>query len=91
MPAAATSTTPAMIRHVAADTIGVEGYAVDVEAFQKALEKTAREQLDAIVTTDDRKLLGADTAIVAANSPAPAIVAFAKEANIDLVLLGTHG
>jgi nucleotide-binding universal stress UspA family protein len=80
-----------VVRHVVADTIGVEGYTVDVEAFQKALEKAAREQLEAIVTRDDRNGLAADTVIVTSNSPARSIVAYAKDAQIDLIVLGTHG
>jgi nucleotide-binding universal stress UspA family protein len=35
--------------------------------------------------------IGADTVIVTSNSPARSIVAYAKDAQIDLIVLGTHG
>jgi nucleotide-binding universal stress UspA family protein len=71
--------------------ISVEGYATDVSGIQGAIEKSARERLEAIVADDDRRELRAKTVLWRASQPAAAIVAYAKEAGIDLIVMGTHG
>ncbi len=40
---------------------------------------------------EDRALLAARTVIRTSNSPASAIVAYARDANVDLIVMGTHG
>jgi nucleotide-binding universal stress UspA family protein len=83
------------VLHVVDDVLGramsAEGYATDVSGIQRAMEKSAREQLDAIVANDDRRELHAHTVLRTATNPAVAIVAYAKEAGIDLIVTSTHG
>jgi nucleotide-binding universal stress UspA family protein len=71
--------------------IGAEGYAVDFSDLQRGLEKAARTRLDAVVAEDDRRELGAKAVLRTSTTPALAIVAYAKEAGIDLIVIGTHG
>jgi nucleotide-binding universal stress UspA family protein len=80
-----------VIEDFAARAISAERYAVDFANIQRDLEETARKQLDALVAEDDRRELGARAVLRKAATPAPAIVSYAKEANIDLIVVGTHG
>jgi nucleotide-binding universal stress UspA family protein len=68
-----------------------EGYIVDLSEVQRDIEKSARQQLEAIVMDDDRRELGAKAVLRTSTTPALAIVSYAKEAQIDLVVMGTHG
>ena len=83
------------VLHVADDVraraAGVEGYAVDFSEIQSEVEASARKQLDAVVTDEDRRQLGAKAIVQTSTTPALAIVLYAKEANVDLLVIGTHG
>ena len=80
-----------VVENVFAATFGVEGYVTNVAALQREVEESARNQLDAVVTENDRRELGAKAVTMASASPALAIVSYAKDAKVDLVILGTHG
>jgi nucleotide-binding universal stress UspA family protein len=77
--------------NVIAGAIGVEGYTTDWAALQREVDDAARKQLDAIVTDEDRRTLTAKTLVKTSNSPAQAIVSYANDAHIDLIVVGTHG
>lgn len=68
----------------------VEVYAVSQADF----ETTARAQSDArlarLVAEADRPP-GAVSCVTTIGAPCPAIVAYAKEAPVDLIVMGTHG
>ena len=72
----------------AATTYGYAG--VPFEA-QEEIERTARARTEALLTEEDRRDLGAIATTVTDNSPAIAIVDYARENGIDLLVLGTHG
>jgi nucleotide-binding universal stress UspA family protein len=55
------------------------------------LESAGRRQLEATVREDDRRELDARTKLLAFVAPARGIVEYAKDANIDLIVMGTHG
>jgi len=76
---------------IAASAIGVEGYTTDFIALQREVEESARKQLDGLVSEADRRALSAKTIVLTSNSPAQSIVSYAKDAHIDLVVVGTHG
>lgn len=80
-----------VVDDVPVKAISGEGYAVDFSDFQRAVEKSAHKQLDAIVAADDRRELGAKILLRASTTPASAIVSYAKQAGIDLIVVGTHG
>ena len=55
------------------------------------LEAAGRRQLEATIGEDDRRELGATTTLMTFTAPAHGIVTYAKNANIDLIVMGTHG
>jgi putative phosphoribosyl transferase len=63
----------------------------DIGALQTALEQDAREDLGALVPEPDRSDLRATLHVAVSKSAAEAIVAYAKDASIDLLIAGTHG
>lgn len=70
---------------------GPESAGVDFAALQADLEANARKEMDAIVTPEDRRELGAQVALRTGNSPAVEIVRYATEEAIDIIVMGTHG
>ena len=64
---------------------------VDYGDLLDKLEEAARRQLDAAIREDDRRELGAKAVLLSGTAPAPAIVNYATEAHIDLIVMGTHG
>ena len=55
------------------------------------LEAAGRRQLDATIREDDRRELGAKAVLLTVTGPAHGIVTYAAEADIDLIVMGTHG
>ena len=80
-----------VVENVFTATFGVEGYVTNVAALQREVEEAARKRLDTTVTEDDRRELGARAVTLTSASPALAIVSYAKDAKVDLVIVGTHG
>jgi universal stress protein A len=77
--------------NVVAEAIGIEGYTTDWAALQEEVDAAARKQLEGLVTEDDRRALSAKAIVIMSNSPAQAIVSYANDAHIDLIVVGTHG
>ena len=69
---------------------GGEAYTAAVPDLQDQVEQGARKRLDALLEHEDRALR-IKPVVVAAISPAAAIVDYAVQHQIDLVVLGTHG
>lgn len=67
------------------------GYAGVPFELQEELERTSRRQTEALLTDEDRTKLRAIATTVTGNSPAVAVIEYAKTHDIDLVVLGTHG
>lgn len=80
-----------VVGNVVAGAVGVDGYTTDYVALQREVEEGARRYLDAIVTEDDRRTLAAKTIVMTSSAPAPSIVSYAKDAGVDLVIVGAHG
>ncbi len=59
--------------------------------LQTELEDEARTRINALLTDEDRAMLGAKAVVCTSLSPAPAIVDYAREVHADIVLVGTHG
>ena len=55
------------------------------------LQVAARRQLNERLTDDDRRRLRAVTVVEQSDEPADEIVSYARTANIDLIVMGTHG
>ena len=72
----------------AAATYGYAG--VPFEA-QESIDLAARKQTEALLTDQDRTALRAIATTVTDPSPAFAVVEYARNNDIDLMVLGTHG
>ena len=70
---------------------GVEGYSTLLPEMQEDVEAAARKQLDGLITEEDRVALQAKPVVVTAVAKAAAIVDYASEHAIDLIVMGTHG
>jgi len=80
-----------VVDNLTATVVGPEGYIGNLMEIQRDVEEAARKQLNALVDDEDRRELGARPILLTSNSPAFAIVRHAKEAEVDLIVMGTHG
>ena len=67
------------------------GYEVMPLSLQEENERNARQQLDALLSDEDREVLRATSVVVTNNTPALAIVEYAKNHRVNLIVMGTHG
>lgn len=58
---------------------------------QEQVENAARSRLGGLLTDEDRLVLYAKPVVRNAAQPADAIIRYAKEAHVDLIVVGTHG
>jgi nucleotide-binding universal stress UspA family protein len=70
---------------------GIDGYVGAYPDLQRDAERDARGRLEELVRPEDVRALGAESILLKASAPAVAIVDYAKEAAIDLIVMGTHG
>jgi nucleotide-binding universal stress UspA family protein len=81
--------------HVTEDLLArpMDGYAYAglSAAVQEEIECAARKETDDLLTDEDRRELCGVTATISSNDTAEAIVTYARDHAIDLVVLGTHG
>jgi nucleotide-binding universal stress UspA family protein len=75
--------------NVLAGAYAVEGYTTDWGELQRDVNDTARAKLDDLIAGDAQTRT--TPVVLSSNSPAQAIVSFAKEARIDLIIVGSHG
>jgi nucleotide-binding universal stress UspA family protein len=64
---------------------------MDSGELQMTLENEARANLAELLPYPDRSALHAHLDITVSDSPAQAILAYARDAQIDLIIAGTHG
>ncbi|MGC4084317.1 MAG: universal stress protein [Vicinamibacterales bacterium] len=82
------------VLHVADDVymrLGGDAYVAVLPELQKDIEAAANRQLDTLLIDNDPKPLTVKRAVITSAATAIAIVQYAKEMNIDLIILGTHG
>lgn len=79
-----------VLEDLAAHAWTTEVYVAALPGVHEEMEKQARERLEQIVTNDDRRDLAIQT-VLRLGSPFVEIVRYAREANIDLIVMGTHG
>lgn len=59
--------------------------------LQENLEDSARRELDALITADDRRTMTVTPVVQVSPNVAAGIVDYAKDNRIDLIVVGTHG
>jgi nucleotide-binding universal stress UspA family protein len=84
------------LAHVVDDTMarayGIDGGVLLTDPdMQRQFEETALGQVNAALNDADRTQLKATGLVLASNVPALAIVTYARDANIDLIVMGTRG
>ena len=82
------------VLHVADDVyvrLGGDAYVGVLPELQQDIEAAARQQLDALLVDNDPVPLPARRSVVTSSAPAAAIVDYARDADIDLIVVGTHG
>lgn len=80
------------VLHVADNVLGrgFDTY-LGVPDLQKDIEASAHQHLDTLLTDEDRRQLGAQAVVVTSNNTAFEIALYARAADIDLIVMGTHG
>jgi nucleotide-binding universal stress UspA family protein len=76
---------------LAPDPLGSAALASALPELRADLERTERGELEALLTDDDRRDLRAVAELRTFQAPADAIVDYAREHHVDLIVVGTHG
>jgi nucleotide-binding universal stress UspA family protein len=82
------------VLHVAEDvraTAGQELYAGDLHELQAEVVETATTRLRSSLTENDLTVLGATPVVEVSSNPANAIIEYAKQVHVDIIIVGTHG
>ena len=80
-----------VVDELAAHPVPGPGMPVDFGEMQTTLEQDARANLLRLVSEPDRKALRAHLEIAISAWPGQAILAYARDFKIDLIIVGTHG
>ena len=70
------------------DAYSYAGLSPDVQA---EIERASKKQTEELLSDEDRRELKAVAVTAISNKPAAAIVDYARENGIDLIVVGTHG
>jgi nucleotide-binding universal stress UspA family protein len=70
---------------------GSDGMVLADPELQREIEAAAQQQVNALPLGDDLSALGAIRVTITSNEPAAAITAYARDAAVDLIVMGTHG
>ncbi len=82
------------VLHVADDVyvrLGGDAYVAVLPDLQKDVEDAARKRLDDLLVDNDASPLVVEKAVVTSSATAACIVDYARENNIGLIIVGTHG
>ncbi len=69
---------------------GAEAYVAALPELQQDVEEDARLRLHELVSDTDTSLRVV-TKVITSNVPAQAVITYARDASIDLIVMGTHG
>jgi nucleotide-binding universal stress UspA family protein len=64
---------------------------MDLGRMQNDLEQETREALEKLVNDGDRDTLPPEVVVLTSSVPASAILSYARDAQVDLIVMGTHG
>jgi len=71
--------------------LGGDAYVAVLPDLQKDLEVEAKKQLDTLLIDNDAKPIPVKKVVMTSSATAAAIVQYARDRNIDLIIVGTHG
>lgn len=77
--------------NIAARAYGADGFVFAEPELQRDVEAAAEKQINELISDEDRDLMRARAIVRTSNATAAAIVDFAREAGVDLIVMGTHG
>ena len=80
-----------VVGHVSTLVYGAEAYAVAMPELQEEVEESARKQLATLLIDNDPLPLPKRAVVLTSNAPAAAIVDYAAQERIDLIVAGTQG
>lgn len=80
-----------VVDEIAAHPHAVAGLPMDTGLLQTTLEESARANLARLVPEPDRSSLRARLEVEVSAWPGHTILAYARDAAIDLIIVGTHG
>ena len=80
-----------IVGNLSSAVYGAEGYVASVPEMQQEIEDSARKQLDNLLVDNDPRPLPVRRVLLTSDAPAQAIVNYAAESHIDLIVTGTHG
>jgi nucleotide-binding universal stress UspA family protein len=80
-----------VVDDLSARVMTASGLPYDVSPAQRDIETQARRQLDGLIAGENASELAIETAQITSTSPADAIVLYAKDAHVDLIIVGTRG
>ena len=80
-----------VVQNVYVNTFSAENYIAVAPGLQEDIEDDARQRLHELVIDSDRSGPPTVPIILTAMSPAPAILEYAKNHDIDAIVMGTHG
>ncbi|HEU4927418.1 MAG TPA: universal stress protein [Vicinamibacterales bacterium] len=80
-----------VVDNVFARAVAGYAYAAISPTIQQDIERAGRAQTEALLGEDDRQDLHAVAATATSTSPADAIVEYARDRAVDLIIVGTHG
>lgn len=82
------------VLHVADDVyvrLGGDAYMAVLPELQKDVEVAAHKSLDALLVDNDPEPVQVKKAVITSSSTAAAVVQYARDMSIDLIVVGTHG
>jgi nucleotide-binding universal stress UspA family protein len=80
-----------VVDNLLARATDVYSYTSAAPGVQRDLERKARERTESLLDADDRRQLRAVAVTITSDSPAYAILDYAREHGIELIVMGTHG
>jgi nucleotide-binding universal stress UspA family protein len=83
-----------VVDDINARALGLTGFPEQMPALvgaQQELEAAAHQSLGRLITDDDRRRLTVKPVVLTGTMAAMAILEYAKDALVDLIMVGTHG
>lgn len=77
--------------NAAARAYGSDAFVFIDPGLQSDVENAARARIEALSADERRDGVNASAVVLTSNTPASAIVDYARQAGIDLIVMGTHG